>query len=67
LNIARKESKFMERVFDNISPPKDLIKKGRYDLKNRFQSKEKENKFEIKGQNITTFQELSHETKMFFE
>ncbi len=57
----------MERVFDNISPPKDLIKKGRYDLKNRFQSKEKENKFEIKGQNITTFQELSHETKMFFE
>ncbi len=34
----------MERVFDNISPSKDLIKKGRYEINKRFRLKEKENK-----------------------
>lgn len=67
LNNARKESKFMERIFDNISPGKDLVKKGRSEINKRFRSKEKENKLEIKGQNMTMFQEPSLEGKVFFE
>lgn len=57
----------MERIFDNISPGKDLVKKGRSEINKRFRSKEKENKLEIKGQNMTMFQEPSLEGKVFFE